>query len=76
MPPLYTFQKFLRFPTYKISITLLSFLICLGKKITPSQCKNRKKFRQSLAAEYFFAREMTGCARLIIHRKDTDSGRL
>ena len=30
MLPLYTIQKFLRFPFYKISITLLLFL-CLGK---------------------------------------------
>ena len=31
MLPLYTIQKFLRFPFYKISITLLLFLVCLGK---------------------------------------------
>lgn len=31
MPSLYIIQKFLRFPSYKISITLLLIFICLGK---------------------------------------------
>ena len=37
MLSLYTIQKFLRFPLYKISITLLLFLVCLGKScLNPS----------------------------------------
>ena len=34
--------KFLRFLTYKISITLLSFLICLGESILSIRCKGMK----------------------------------
>ena len=36
---------------YKISITLLIFLICLGKELPQIQRKNNQKFRQYLATE-------------------------
>ena len=43
MLPLYTIQKFLRFPFYKISIPLLLFFVCLGKSY-PIQIQKYKKF--------------------------------
>ena len=42
MLPLYTIQKFLRFPFYKISIPLLLFFVCLGKSY-PIQIQKYKK---------------------------------
>ena len=42
MQSLYTIQKFLRFPLYKISITLLLFLVCLWKESPQSTAKVQK----------------------------------
>ena len=42
MLSLYTIQKFLRFPLYKISITLLLFLVCLWKESPQSTAKVQK----------------------------------
>ena len=42
MLSLYTIQKFLRFPLYKISITLLLFLVCLWKGLPQSEYKSTK----------------------------------
>ena len=42
MLPLYTIQKFLRFPFYKISIPLLLFFVCLGKSYPNPNTKVQK----------------------------------
>lgn len=42
MPSLYVIAKFLRFPTYKISITPLYFLTCLEMAYTNSASKVQK----------------------------------
>ena len=53
MLPLYTIQKFLRFPFYKISITLLLFLLCLGKGCPNPIAKVTKILDKSLSLNDF-----------------------
>jgi len=54
MLPLYTIQKFLRFPFYKISITLLLFLLSLGKGCPNPIAKITKILEKSLSLNDFF----------------------
>ncbi len=72
MLPLYTIQKFLRFPFYKISITLLLFL-CLGKGFPNPIAKVAKILDKFLSLNDFlyflrlFERDLCACIKFSSH---------